>query len=179
MKILFLDMDGVMNNDAWDEHVRENRSRFSMSPDLMKKSASTDIDPVNIQNLKFILKRDKEIRIVISSSWRNHLTLPQLQWIFKKHGIMPEKIIGMTDRPRVCDPADVIYEDRDRGELCVKWAQENNVTSFVCVDDDWTFAACPNQIVRTTEKNGLTRTKAEAILRLFGHTIEKGPYEDE
>lgn len=178
MKVLFLDFDGVLNDMAFYEHVRDFPSKYSgHAKDRAKRSASIHINPMNVQNLKFILKTDPEVRIVVSSTWRKLFSLTEIQWMLKKHGIPSEKIIGITDIPVAPQmEGRSSYGNPDmiqRGDLCAKWARENNVEQFVCVDDDNDFDNVRDRFVRTNYKNGLTRTKAEAILKLFGSFEEE------
>lgn len=174
MKILFLDFDGVLNDDAFYEHVHEYQTKYSLSTtDRVKRSASTHINPYNVQNLKYILKLDPEVRIVISSTWRKHFSLKDLQWILTKHGVSANKIIGKTDLVGPNEHEGSGISDIQRGDLCIRWAEQNSVTCFVCVDDDNDFDRCRDRLVRTNSKNGLIRTKAEEILKLFGSFKEK------
>lgn len=174
MKILFLDFDGVLNDQAFYEHVKAFPSKYSgHAKDRAKRAASVHINPYNAQNLNYILKTDPEVRIVVSSTWRKLFTLSEIQWILKKHGIMPTKVIGITDIPGPGVYEGSGLQDLQRGDLCLKWAKENNIESFVCVDDDNDFDRVRDKFVRTNYKNGLTRSKAEAILKLFGSWEEE------
>lgn len=178
MKVLFLDFDGVLNDQAFYEHVKDFPSKYSgHATDRVKRTASIHINPYNVQNLKYILKTDPEVRIVVSSTWRKLFTIDQLKWILKKHGVPADKIIGTTEVPgpgkmegrSSWGNPDMIQ----RGDLCLKWANENNVTEFVCVDDDDDFDSVRDRFVRTNYKNGLTRSKAESVLKLFGSFEEE------
>lgn len=169
MKILFLDFDGVLNDVAFYEHVHAFPSRYSLAAkDRPKRAASTHINSYLVQNLKYILKEDPTVRIVVSSTWRKHFQLSEIQWMLKKHGVPAEKIIGVTGVPPEGVHEGTGPGDLQRGDLCIQWAKENNITNFVCVDDDNDFDRCRDRLVRTNYKNGMIRTKAEEILKLFG-----------
>lgn len=182
MKILFLDFDGVLNNVAFDLHKKNFPSLYSTAKDRAKNAASRHINPYCVEALKFILSEDKEVRIVVSSSWRKHFDLGQLKWILKKHGVPQEKIIGMTDiltgdkmEGRTSWGNPNIFQ---RGDLCLKWAQDNNVPRdmIVCVDDDNDFDNIRDRFVRTSYLDGLTIIKALEILKMFGTKTELDGY---
>lgn len=168
MKILFLDMDGVLNDAAFYEYAKERRGKTATLNEL-NRTIAQHINPVNVYNLRHILKEVPDLRIVISSTWRKYYNLPNMQYMLGKVGIPKEKIIGMTDRDLPPGKHEGTGpDDIQRGDLCLKWAAEHNITEFVCVDDDRDFDRCLDRLVRTNYKNGLTRTKAEEILKLFG-----------
>lgn len=174
-KILFLDFDGVLNDIAFDSNVAAFPTKYNFAAkDRVKRVSSTKLNPLAIENLKYILKEDPDVRIVVSSSWRKHFNLVELQWMLKKHGVPAEKIIGKTGVPPEGVHEGTGPQDIQRGDLCIKWAEENLVDreNFVCVDDDGDFDRCIDRLVRTNYKNGLIRTKAEAILKLFGSFSE-------
>jgi histidinol phosphatase-like enzyme len=84
MKIIFLDIDGVLNNEAW----------------LMKKDRGPlgwpqeDIAPDNVAQLNRITEITGAV-IVITSTWRYGRTTKELAELFKKADIKG-KVIGKT-----------------------------------------------------------------------------------
>lgn len=182
MRVLFLDMDGVLNDAAFYEYAKAHPS---IAKDRVKRTITGHINPVNVYNLIHILKELPDIRIVISSTWRKFFTLDEIKYMLGKVGVPREKIIGVTDDvPRDWHEG-TGWQCVQRGDLCLKWAKENNVTEFVCVDDDSDFDTCKDRLVQTNYKNGLTRTKAEEILKLFNATnkissdFSRDPYSTE
>lgn len=105
MKIIFLDMDGVVNNP------REGRGRT-----LSTKA-------VGLLNK---LTKTSGANIVISSSWR--FTAPLIVIIdkLKEYGFRyPERVIGCT----------ALLENRCRGDEIKLWLKQVPVESFVILDD--------------------------------------------
>lgn len=97
MNILFLDFDGVLNS----------KLHFLMMKDLPKIPADTlndadlfqmkrDINVNNMWCLKYILDNVPNLKIVISSSWRNHYTKEQFEELFKIFKMNGKRIIGKT-----------------------------------------------------------------------------------
>lgn len=172
-KILFLDMDGVLNDAAFFEWVKVSNKKWLQMNDLNRRLA-THINPINAMNLLYVLKEDKDVRVVISSTWRKHFNLKELQYMLGKLGIPKEKIIGKTGIPPPGKYEGTGPEDIQRGDLCLKWANENLIDreNFVCVDDDNDFDSVRDRFVRTNYKNGFIRTKAEEVLKLFGSYSE-------
>ena len=105
MKIIFLDMDGVVNNP------REGRGRILSTKAVELLNKLTEISGANI---------------VISSSWR--FTAPLIVIIdkLKEYGFRyPERVIGCT----------ALLENRCRGDEIKLWLKQVPVESFVILDD--------------------------------------------
>ena len=105
MKIIFLDMDGVVNNP------REGRGRTLSTKAVELLNKLTEISGANI---------------VISSSWR--FTGPLIVIIdkLKEYGFRyPERVIGCT----------ALLENRCRGDEIKLWLKQVPVESFVILDD--------------------------------------------
>lgn len=77
MKIIFLDIDGVLNSELWsknpDSHGQEKRNRRWFDPRCV--------------NLLNILVKRTGAKVVLSSTWRNSRSLLELKELFKDMGI--------------------------------------------------------------------------------------------
>lgn len=83
MKILFLDLDGVLNTHEWDPEI-----------------GCGQIHPDKVQRLNVILKKTGAM-IVLSSAWRylvirGEMDLVGLGWLLRSHGILNNRLIGIT-----------------------------------------------------------------------------------
>src|ERR1700728_3493853 len=83
MKVIFLDIDGVLNNHQFDTEI--------MCGQIHK-------DKVILLNS--ILRRT-DARIVLSSAWRylvyrNEMNLMGLEWLLRSHGVLKDRLIGIT-----------------------------------------------------------------------------------
>lgn len=120
--ILFLDIDGVMaGRDEYGVFLEDRNCAFSS---------------VAVDALDWLVKTLPALEIVISSSWRIGLALPELQEIFKTRGFTyPENIRDVTPRLHL-----------DNGDSCPrgveidKWLRDNTSSEeqieYCIVDDD-------------------------------------------
>ncbi len=83
IKLLFLDIDGVLNNDAWYKQYPQWKD-YNL-PDR-------NIDPSCIKKINTILTATNA-KIVISSTWRHQ---PDVNEKLYKCGLLEDSIIGIT-----------------------------------------------------------------------------------
>lgn len=156
IKIIFLDIDGVLNNSL---EVDPHKDSY------LNGEYQGLYSPRCIKHLNDIIKQTGA-KIVVSSTWRLGRTIKELQKILDDMGVVGGEVVGATPS----------YYDSHilRGNEILKWTQENkellgceyyNFTSYVILDDDtdmnyWqrgNFVVCDNCI-------GLTdRVTAQAI----------------
>lgn len=114
--IIFLDFDGVLSTDA---HLDPLRAAHRKTEDCFGRL----FDPKCVDSLKKIVEMTGA-RIVITSSWRNYLSIFQfiLVWQFRK---MPGILAGITSK---CS----IY----RGNEIDQWLKKHkNISRYVILDD--------------------------------------------
>ena len=143
MKIIFLDIDGVLvtRNSIKYQYLNfpdEDGIRFS------KKA---------VKNLNKLIRLTKA-KIVISSTWRLFHTLEELQNIFKIQGIKGE-IISTTSIDKA-----TVEEDIPRGQKIADWLEQHSgIDQYVIIDDD-VQADCiqfhPYNCVETSYKRGFS-----------------------
>ena len=155
-KILFLDIDGVLNSDAFADYMLEEDNVDIFNEDMLDERAI-------IQLKKIIMATDAEI--VLSSSWRWYKDTRD-----KVHRQLQAKDIDFVDTtPLEIDTA------MSRGMEIKAWLEEHpEVERFVILDDDdLRIQEYVPYHVKTTFRYGLTREKAaEAIQILNGETNE-------
>jgi hypothetical protein len=135
MKILFLDIDGVLQPGG-------AQNRFKNDLDLLKSQKiieNPEFESVDkydlgavfydwaIDSVELIRKLldNSQAKIVISSSWRNGKTLNDLKLLFSIHKLN-DYVIGATP----------IFSGSNRGEEIASYLTENlDVEKFVIVDD--------------------------------------------
>jgi hypothetical protein len=159
-KIIFLDIDGVLNVYC------ESRDEFGCT---FHKHFE--------DNLRYIIEQTGA-KIVISSTWRMS-GLKVMQEMWKKRGLAGE-VIGITPtevdvvKRGTCEFYDLV----DRGHEIQQYINDNNVQSYVIIDDDNDML--PSQMknfVRTSNNNdhedcidigyGLTRKCAEMAVKIL------------
>jgi HAD domain in Swiss Army Knife RNA repair proteins len=112
MKILFLDCDGVLNS----------KQHFMMCeglPPVPGADTLSDADlfhmkrnvnPNNMWALGYVLGKLPDLKVVVSSSWRNHYALESFRDLFKIFGLDGERIIGKTPQKFSSERAHEIRE---------------------------------------------------------------------
>lgn len=99
MKIIFLDIDGVLNHELWyksEECINLNAkiNAIADEDDANKQYELAQFCPDSVELLNRLIE-DTNAVIVVSSSWRKGRTVEQLQELFAEVGIKGE-VIGKT-----------------------------------------------------------------------------------
>jgi Swiss Army Knife RNA repair-like protein len=163
MNILMLDCDGVLNSKQHflmlEDQKLTNASRLRVLP---SEYMTTYTDAKNVWCLKYILENVPDLKIVISSSWRNVFELEQFKELFKHYGLDGERIIGKT--PRKLSSV--------RSEEIRMWLDNSDevITNWIALDDHkiWNLGD-PEEIneVLTDPWIGLTMLDAFKIIKRF------------
>jgi len=148
MKVLFLDVDGVLNAH------RKGRNGFCY------------FEPVCVENLNKILFSITDLQIVISSSWRymiepSVMTLLGFEYLLIVSGVACKaRILGMTTRDK---------EIPGRADQIKRWLDEHpDVTKHLALDDlDWDFPSRKIVSLQTDGYVGLTEESAQEIINYF------------
>ena len=149
MKVLFLDMDGVLNIMS--------RTYYSHS---YLELGSDPIEKHLMVRLEFILDRVPDARIVISSSWHEKQVMKRLTQARFKY---LDRIIGRT-------PRDVNY----RGNQIAKWLETNKVDNYIVIEDE-VFDVCgskcnvirPEYVIKVDSNEGLShKNTIESVVKL-------------
>ena len=128
MKIIFLDIDGVLNHEAF---YRERHQRV-MNGEKINHPYS-EIDTKCVDNLNKLIE-DTDAKVVISSTWR-HSGIDYCRDVLEYHGFKGE-IIDITPNLR--------GQGCLRGNEILQWIRDNhalvgdyyNFTEYVILDDD-------------------------------------------
>lgn len=159
VKILFLDVDGVLNSA---DYLRNRRK--------IRRPTPHAIDAVTVPRLNEILRRSGA-KVVISSSWRILHPWQRMQEILTAHGVACE-VIGQT--PELFDdlpPNEHCANSckrRERGHEIQAWLDEHpEVTRFAIVDDDSDMVHLAHKHVKTTWDMGLLDEHIEPIVKML------------
>jgi hypothetical protein len=163
MKILFLDVDGVLNNTytfarihrAWKESGEPTKVNFGWPLGHLDETLIANLNPIVEQT---------HCNIVLSSSWRVIAKIPDFrEWMAQKGFHYAESIIDRTRRS--------VGDDPDaRGNEIKDWLTAHpEVTSYVILDDDCfdIFRVHPNNFVHTNGNDGLTNERAQAAIAIL------------
>lgn len=150
MKVLFLDIDGVMNSAS------SRKKGYKINKEEWDFPAQPMID-----NFNMIIEATGA-KVVISSSWRYFHSIESLRNIFKHVGMNCE-IIGET-------PKNTPYTVR--GQEIEAWLKENpQVTSFAIVDDSSDIQPLRKYFVQTSDLRGLEKNHSLRLIKILNGLI--------
>jgi hypothetical protein len=142
MKILFLDIDGVLNCDRDSEVVSDAETCIFFRLNLRK-----------IDMIRKIIT-DTDCKVVLSSSWRNFQGGRETVEYWK----IP--ILDVTPTKHAC-----------RGAEIQEWLENHpEVTEYCIVDDDGDMLDSQlRHFIQTTNEHGLTENLAYRITHILNH----------
>jgi hypothetical protein len=160
MKIIFLDIDGVLNSvqsaNYWNRRVKEGSSAVGG----LKK-----LCPIACSNLQYILEKDEDIKIVLSSTWRISDNWKENF----KNAEMPHAILSrIIDRT----PRKLSMERGHEIKLWLEYAKEEGlgVEDFIIIDDDHydmgEFRGT-SRFINTSATTGIVWDEVERIIKYF------------
>ena len=153
MKIVFLDVDNVLNSSAWFRKQPTPR-RFSVDPNCCNRVMK-------------ICDESKAI-VVVSSSWRLRMKPRQLVNHLTAGGLRGDVIFGLTPRllPHTLLGA---MEEAPRGMEISEWlkkAKEKrmNLEKFVILDDKDDMYGLEDHLVQTSGEVGISDADVDAAI---------------
>lgn len=137
MKLIFLDVDGVLNHEQYYQRVRGGKKIIRL-PDEAPHGAE-DIDPESVKALNFIIEKTGA-KVVFSSSWRTSHTIESITEVLDYRGFKGE-VISMTPKlyfqpeygysvPRGCEIKAWMETNKD------KLNNKMSRVPYVILDDD-------------------------------------------
>lgn len=148
-KILFLDIDGVLNStqSCMYYHTKFGGNGYRMD----------SLDPIAISNLNYIIQNVPDFKIVISSTWRIGKTVEELKEILKKNGLNVSNIIDKTPQ---------VHMSRYRGHEIGRWLEENDGNyDIIILDDDKDMGDYLDKLIQTDHRIGFSWIEVEKILK--------------
>ena len=162
-KILFLDIDGVLNTKWWYTQMDRNTP---------KDQYGYAFDPKTVANLKRIVE-ETGADIVISSSWKC-MGLSQMEDMWEERNL-PGKIIGIT--PNSVSDEMLLNADIDsielfhiRGEEIKEWLAMHGkrISNYAIIDDmDNMLPEQQSHFVHTNPEVGITENDADRIITIL------------
>jgi hypothetical protein len=168
MKILFLDFDGVLNSyqSATFWHTRRDQMKWENEmyrdwPGTLKEYIAQEFCPIALSNVEELCRRELDLRIVVSSTWRMGETVETLKEILKPSKIVCDRLIGTTP---------IIYKDNHevpRGIEIQHWLDnyefKDQITGFAILDDDGDMEHLMNKLVQTDVEHGFKWTDIKKV----------------
>ncbi len=153
-KLIFLDIDGVLNSHRFWDTVGKYRSKIDME---------TELDPISSNVLKEIVE-ETDAKIIISSTWR----FSYYDFLVEYLSSYNIKVIGKTGRGCV---------DCVRGNEILSWIKANekvigehyyNYKNYVILDDDSDMLYWQkDNFVHIDNKIGLIEDHKKEIIRIL------------
>lgn len=157
MKVIFLDIDGVLNHEDWFEKVYEQLNDLGGKDNFDELSYfALEIDPEKVKLIQEIINKTGA-EIVLSSSWRH---MRNVNEILSRHNL---SFIAKT-------PDFIEAECNDRGDEIQHWLDNNTVESFVILDDDRDMLESQkNNFINTDGLIGLTEEHVEQAIKILNN----------
>lgn len=144
MNVLFLDVNGVLNNHA-DQSIHRDKTEL-LNQIILKSKA----------------------KIVLTSSFRylvlnREMTIESLDYLFQTHGVIPKTIIDTIGRDGV---------DNSRGSLILNWleASREPIEAFAILDDCPEHVGLNSvyeYLVRVDGDHGLVQSNVDKAVELL------------
>jgi hypothetical protein len=180
VKVLFLDVDGVLN-----QH------------DFCQKAMCGPIHRDKVERLNRVLDATGA-KVVLSSAWRYILfrkeaTLRGLDWLLRSHGMLSDRLIGVTREDTMIaketagwDGKTKWPQENERGSQIIGWLNQTGgwneryldmpPSRYAVVDDlDIGISAAGHPFVQTDGKVGLTEADADRLIELLGSAHDPFP----
>ena len=166
-KIIFLDIDGVLNTQLWYTQMDRNTT-------IDKYGYA--FDPNAVANLKRIVE-ETGADIVISSSWKC-MGLTQMEDMWNDRNL-PGRIVGIT--PNSVSDELLLHADIDsmelfhiRGEEIKEWLSKHGkrVSNYVIIDDmDNMLPEQQSHFVQTNPEVGITKEDSEKAIIVLNKEV--------
>lgn len=178
MKILFLDLDGVLNSSAYFQSLAERVAQGLGDESSLQQYASAMLDPEAIWELNRIVQATSAV-VVISSSWRHGHPLTHISRMLRFRGFEGHIIGATPELPHgVHTPAFQKFLDENPGHIDGTRNCRGNeiqawldvvpaVTKFVILDDSHDFGHLFSFHVHTPLLRGLLPEHANRAIEIL------------
>ena len=159
-KVIFLDIDGVLNSSDFDDHCRGTY--------LVDPAAEDLLDAEAMLTLRYIVDQTGA-EVVMSSSWREY---PEAKW----HAIMQCDFYGVqiVDSTPLSKPGPKMWDYRNE-EIKAYLAEHPEVTNYLILDDiPMTYTEQARRQVLTTMQKGLLRAHADKAIEILNGGVKNG-----
>jgi hypothetical protein len=180
MRIIFLDIDGVLNSENWFRRRFKEVDKYTISADY----PYYEFDPLLVKNLNKIIQ-ETDAKVVVSSTWRIGRTKEELQEILNMVGFEGE-IIGKTLHlggikgytiPRGCE---IDYWLKGKKFQRINWdiekqkerLDESEVKNYVILDDDSDMLYNQREhFVKTGWQDGLCSSSTDIAIEILKNDL--------
>lgn len=123
MKVIFVDIDGPLSYGTWDDGSVKITEDLTIPYAWEKDQCEVLAEIITETGAK----------VIVSSDWKKHFTVDQLNSVFEYYGI-PPVVIGVTDTQKAKISS---WLDMDRAYQIARWLQQNreSVEEWIAIDD--------------------------------------------
>jgi hypothetical protein len=162
VKLLFLDIDGVLNTHEFLPDVlcgQIHKDKVALLNDVLRATGA---------------------KVVLSSAWRylvhrGEMNLAGMDWLLRSHGLLSGRLVGITrpdtmrDRTEYDGQPGTWPQHNERGSQISDYLRENPVVAHAVVDDiDLGISEAGHPFVITDGLFGLRAEEAERLIELLG-----------
>lgn len=162
MKVLFLDIDGVLNSERYHHSYEWKNISSKINNGEQKYSPHFLIDKKSIEVLNNLIKSMPDLSIIISSTWKRYGRYEQTKkYLVQNEFQFESQIIDCTpelNSLKYC-----------RGDEIQLWLNKHlDVSNYCIVDDDNDMLSTQlENFVQINSKVGLTEEDCEEIKRIL------------
>ena len=201
MKVIFLDIDGVLNHEGMAEQLDEQHRRRGCVNRYSNRDYDTgvhcncyalenQIDPACVTRLNALIERTGAV-VVISSSWRKTFMNFEMQGVLQRFGFKGSVLDNTPDLPNDEEWKEITRGTRwtghiERGHEIEEWilchdhspwgavGMSTRIDAFCILDDCSDMARVRTCLVQTDDRVGLTdrdAVLAEAAMARSGKVL--------
>lgn len=174
MRVVFLDIDGVLNTPEYCDDFPKRRDEWLRRPGVNTLGGFAEdiacIDPSKVALLEDLVKR-ADANVVLSTSWAWDRSVSYIATMLHLQGLSePQRIIGSTCmeslkiNPMFAPPPGRVRLDRTGSILY--WLSRVRVEHYVALDD-WKLDL-PGHFIWTSVDKGLQPEQVDEALRILG-----------
>lgn len=158
-KTIFLDIDGVLATHI--EFMKPRKKFHEKYDDAKQLRIPYPFNSGCVKILNSILE-ETDTQIVLSSDWRHHWDLEELDKIFKFNNLIKSPVAVTGNHP-----VSFGNLEKNRVNEIEKFRKSNDVGSFVIVDDLRMDIYLTTRFVRTKDSEGLKQTGIKTKILKF------------
>lgn len=161
IKVLFMDIDGVLNSEDWLRRRGAGEPGRMADPEYMAERA---LDPVAVWLVSNIVARTG-CKVVLSSTWRVD-GIGRVQKLLNRVGAKFELYDATPD---CAQQVGSLFIGAERGAEIQEWLAKHPETErFAIVDDSDDIGPLKDHLVRTSHDRGLTLRETSLLIKALG-----------